>query len=52
MSRLGKAKREREEACYICGHYHDVSSSLMLAQLRFALPDLQYVHAKNDVCAL
>jgi len=25
MSRLGKAKREREEACYICGHYHDVS---------------------------
>lgn len=25
MAAAMKAKREREEACSICGHYHDVS---------------------------
>lgn len=55
MSRVGKSKREREEACYICGHYHDVSHVLSASNhvlsTRFpidSLPGAQRSYARHN----
>lgn len=47
LAKAMKAKREREEPCFICSHYHDVCASkailmpplsLLCALPRFLLP--------------